>query len=126
MVTHSNCIYYWEGIQSQFHSILFNFNLPFQLCFSVALGFDNYVVIRHGVTVDGVIEKKEDVTSLRGLVNASQLGCYFCSDVSVEKREMMLMEVNLLLSGNCTGKFDGRENSRSTMYCGQTRIESSE
>ncbi|KAF8375908.1 atg-7 [Pristionchus pacificus] len=59
-----------------------------KLCFSVALGFDNYVVIRHGVTVDGVIEKKEDVTSLRGLVNASQLGCYFCSDVTAPGNSM--------------------------------------
>ncbi|GMR48273.1 hypothetical protein PMAYCL1PPCAC_18468 [Pristionchus mayeri] len=59
-----------------------------KLCFSVALGFDNYVVIRHGVTEEGRVEREEGGRPLRGLVNASQLGCYFCSDVTAPGNSM--------------------------------------
>ncbi|GMT24991.1 hypothetical protein PFISCL1PPCAC_16288, partial [Pristionchus fissidentatus] len=64
-----------------------------KLCFSVALGFDTYVVIRHGVTEEGKNERAEGgegggMPSLRGLVPASQLGCYFCSDVTAPGNSM--------------------------------------
>ncbi|GMS96123.1 hypothetical protein PENTCL1PPCAC_18298 [Pristionchus entomophagus] len=59
-----------------------------KLCFSVALGFDQYVVIRHGVTEEGRVEKEEGMTTMRGLVNASQLSCYFCSDVTAPGNSM--------------------------------------
>ncbi|EPB71221.1 hypothetical protein ANCCEY_09683 [Ancylostoma ceylanicum] len=56
-----------------------------KMAFSVALGFDNYVVIRHGVKNDaadhqsasGIISVKEGT-----LIPYSDLACYFCSDVT--------------------------------------------
>ncbi|VDM59203.1 unnamed protein product [Angiostrongylus costaricensis] len=49
-----------------------------KMAFSVALGFDNYVVIRHGVRsyVQGVESGSGTV------VPYSDLACYFCSDVT--------------------------------------------
>jgi len=61
-----------------------------KLTFSVALGFDSYVVVRHGIGYDSDDAAK---TSLSGstlpsttttsskLINGDQLGCYFCTDV---------------------------------------------
>uniref|UniRef100_A0A183EIK5 ThiF domain-containing protein n=1 Tax=Gongylonema pulchrum TaxID=637853 RepID=A0A183EIK5_9BILA len=49
-----------------------------KLAISVALGFDSFVVIRHGVSGGRVAEDCNDSR----LVPGSQLGCYFCSDVT--------------------------------------------
>lgn len=38
---------------------------------TIALGFETFVVMRHGVNVD--FHKKE--------INGERLGCYFCNDV---------------------------------------------
>uniref|UniRef100_A0A914RF57 Uncharacterized protein n=1 Tax=Parascaris equorum TaxID=6256 RepID=A0A914RF57_PAREQ len=52
-----------------------------QLAISVAMGFDSYVVIRHGVTCfDGESEANSAQTSDKLLIAGSELGCYFCSD----------------------------------------------
>nr|CRZ25880.1 BMA-ATG-7 [Brugia malayi] len=51
-----------------------------KLAISVALGFDCFVVIRHGVSDDETSEEQSqsDLNTILG----SQLGCYFCSDVT--------------------------------------------
>ncbi|KHJ93179.1 putative E1-like protein-activating enzyme Gsa7p/Apg7p [Oesophagostomum dentatum] len=56
-----------------------------KIAFSVALGFDNYVVIRHGVrdvnmdrpSTSGALPVKEGT-----VIPYSELACYFCSDVT--------------------------------------------
>ncbi|VDO20296.1 unnamed protein product [Haemonchus placei] len=50
-----------------------------KMAFSVALGFDNYVVIRHGVKT--ALEKVMPSPS-GALIPYSELACYFCSDVT--------------------------------------------
>ncbi len=44
--------------------------LPHQICFSVALGFDNFIVIRHGGDPVGYDPK----------TRGTRPGCYFCND----------------------------------------------
>ncbi|WKY08280.1 hypothetical protein Q1695_007635 [Nippostrongylus brasiliensis] len=56
-----------------------------KMAFSVALGFDNYVVIRHGVRTDSSeAQPASDSTSVREgtVIPYSELACYFCSDVT--------------------------------------------
>ncbi|KAM3726433.1 Ubiquitin-like modifier-activating enzyme ATG7 [Dirofilaria immitis] len=53
-----------------------------KLAISVALGFDCFVVIRHGVSNDEISEDSEQSQSDFNIVPGSQLGCYFCSDVT--------------------------------------------
>ncbi|KAL6736987.1 hypothetical protein Aduo_010668 [Ancylostoma duodenale] len=56
-----------------------------KMAFSVALGFDNYVVIRHGVKNAAVDQPcTSDITSVKEgtLIPYSDLACYFCSDVT--------------------------------------------
>uniref|UniRef100_A0A915Q2D5 Ubiquitin-like modifier-activating enzyme ATG7 n=1 Tax=Setaria digitata TaxID=48799 RepID=A0A915Q2D5_9BILA len=53
-----------------------------KLAISVALGFDCFVVIRHGVSDDEVDEGSEQSQNDPNIVPGSQLGCYFCSDVT--------------------------------------------
>uniref|UniRef100_A0A0K0D0P3 Ubiquitin-like modifier-activating enzyme ATG7 n=1 Tax=Angiostrongylus cantonensis TaxID=6313 RepID=A0A0K0D0P3_ANGCA len=56
-----------------------------KMAFSVALGFDNYVVIRHGVRsyLQDVKAGSGDLSAQEGtVVPYSDLACYFCSDVT--------------------------------------------
>ncbi|VDP10823.1 unnamed protein product [Heligmosomoides polygyrus] len=56
-----------------------------KMAFSVALGFDNYVVIRHGVRSDPAeVQSTSDTTSVREgtVIPYAELACYFCSDVT--------------------------------------------
>ncbi|KAJ1361437.1 hypothetical protein KIN20_020683 [Parelaphostrongylus tenuis] len=56
-----------------------------KMAFSVALGFDNYVVIRHGVKSHekGVKSGFEHLSAQEGtVIPYSDLACYFCSDVT--------------------------------------------
>ncbi|CAJ0579712.1 unnamed protein product, partial [Mesorhabditis spiculigera] len=51
------------------------------VAFSVALGFDTYVIIRHGI---GQYQPDQSIspTSVRDIVPYPKLACYFCSDVT--------------------------------------------
>lgn len=50
-----------------------------KICLTVALGFDTYVVMRHGVSVE-----KHDPT----FHGPDRLGCYFCNDVVAPRNSM--------------------------------------
>lgn len=51
-----------------------------QIVICSALGFDTYLVMRHGVKSD--TEEEEDVPlSSYHSISGDQLGCYFCNDV---------------------------------------------
>lgn len=54
-----------------------------KMCINVALGFDNFLVMRHGSEVsktdatDGEQKGDQHATS----INRNRLGCYFCADI---------------------------------------------
>ena len=51
---------------------------------NAALGFDTYLVMRHGVRGGSVAMETEETTTsqlMSSSVPGSQLGCYFCNDV---------------------------------------------
>lgn len=49
---------------------------------NVALGFDSYLVMRHGSRSD--VEQVERAVVMPGLrsIEGGQLGCYFCNDIT--------------------------------------------
>nr|CDJ87058.1 CRE-ATG-7 protein [Haemonchus contortus] len=57
-----------------------------KMAFSVALGFDNYAVIRHGVktALEKVMPSSSGTIPVHegALIPYSELACYFCSDVT--------------------------------------------
>ncbi len=57
----------------------------FQLVINAALGFDTFLVVRHGLKKCANAMDTADVTtataSLASVIPGDQLGCYFCNDV---------------------------------------------
>lgn len=51
-----------------------------KLCINAALGFDSYVVLRHGMPVNGE-RRIEAVSEIVSESSTTRLGCYFCNDV---------------------------------------------
>ena len=47
-----------------------------KLVINAALGFDSYLVMRHGIRKVGV-----SVPKVTGVLSGEELGCYFCNDV---------------------------------------------
>ena len=55
-----------------------------QIVINAALGFDTFVVMRHGLKReenDDSSTEKEEISSMRVKVPGDRLGCYFCNDV---------------------------------------------
>ena len=57
--------------------------VQFEVCLTMALGFDSFVVVRHGLGCPGE-EGRESSGPLDpvAVVPGPQLGCYFCADVT--------------------------------------------
>lgn len=43
-----------------------------KMCFSVALGFDSFLIIRHGISIK----------TYKPELHGDRLACYFCNDIS--------------------------------------------
>lgn len=65
-----------------------------KVAFTVALGFDSFVVMRHGVRGSDEIAQPE----VPGEVSGSELGCYYCSDVTAPGNSLD----DRTLDQNCT------------------------
>ena len=49
-----------------------------KICFAVALGFDSFMVLRHG----------KSVTAYDPQVHGERLSCYFCNDIAAPGNSM--------------------------------------
>merc|ERR1719487_2332525 len=52
-----------------------------KLVMNVALGFDTYLVMRHGLPSSSSSEKVDSAQVKPGSIYWGQLGCYYCNDV---------------------------------------------
>ena len=58
-----------------------------QIVMNAALGFDSYLVMRHGFQTNNIMEAEGDTnlssTVIAGFhkINCCDLGCYFCNDI---------------------------------------------
>jgi ubiquitin-like modifier-activating enzyme ATG7 len=52
-----------------------------KLVINAALGFDSFLVMRHGTRDAGSLELDKDKYPMQSTVPGNRLGCYFCNDV---------------------------------------------
>ncbi|KAK2163569.1 hypothetical protein LSH36_77g03008 [Paralvinella palmiformis] len=52
-----------------------------KIVISAALGFDTYLVVRHGVKKRQLTDSSSTDTSIPSVIPGDKLGCYFCNDV---------------------------------------------
>ena len=63
--------------------IFFNFCNQFQILINAALGFDTFMVMRHGLkqAESEAPSCTEEISAAKVRIPGHRLGCYFCSDV---------------------------------------------
>lgn len=73
------------------------FSLILQLALNAALGFDTYLVMRHGIFCEDETSPDFSADSIPG----RHLGCYFCNDVTapgnVSSDIQFILEIPFLL-----------------------------
>jgi len=65
-----------DSRESRWLPTLMSAMYPDKLVINAALGFDTFLVMRHGVRQPGAVADK-----VKGLVPGGELGCYFCNDI---------------------------------------------
>lgn len=58
-------------------------NNLFQITITAALGYDSYLVMRHGTNpiIENTVESAYSNPDIK-VVSGNKLGCYFCNDVT--------------------------------------------
>lgn len=101
------------------------------MAFSVALGFDSYVIVRHGVlplsstkaepTASSTISSiQRQQPSSTAFIPGDQLGCYFCCDVTAPGNVRILSRILYISSFSFISVVTGSY-TRSTMYSHSSR-----
>merc|ERR1712179_87326 len=66
-----------DSRESRWLPTLMAATFPDKLVINAALGFDTFLVMRHGVRLGDGAEVSADA----GVLSGTQLGCYFCNDI---------------------------------------------
>ena len=81
MLLYSDCHYLYLLLYSDCNYLLPLVTVQEKLVINAALGFDTFVVMRHGVRGGEAADATSPAVSSLSLVPGELLGCYFCNDV---------------------------------------------
>lgn len=104
-----------ETRESGFFSLLFTYSCRLQLAITVALGFDTFVVLRHGVPPADrpAAAARLELGNAEAEISGCDLGCYFCNDVTAPGNpSCSILSISLCLFR----QFDGRPHVGSKLH----------